>query len=88
MKTTMQRSLKVLAAGAVVAALGLAATAQADGLAENDGLNGTLWLQTSVEFKANALSVYQAWVVTQYKYGADPDNANEVLSWRTCGKAD
>jgi len=23
-----------------------------------------------------------------FVFGADPDNANEVLSWRTCGKAD
>ena len=55
MKTIMRQTLRGLA----VAALGLAAGAQADGLAENDGLNGTMWLQTSVEFKANALSTYR-----------------------------
>ena len=27
--------------------------------AQNDGLNGTLWLQSSVEFKANALGTYR-----------------------------
>ena len=39
--------------------LGFAASVQAADLAENDGMNGTLWLQTSVEFKANALSAYR-----------------------------
>jgi acid phosphatase len=36
-------------------ALGLGACTQV----QNDGLNGTLWLQSSVEFKANALGTYR-----------------------------
>ena len=57
MKTINRRTLQGWAVGAM--SLGFAASVQAADLAENDGMNGTLWLQTSVEFKANALSTYR-----------------------------
>ena len=61
MKTRLQRTITRLATGLAAGlfwgllALGLATGVQAADLAENDGFTGTMWLQTSVEFKANAL---------------------------------
>ncbi len=137
MKTIIRRTLQGWAVGAM--SLGFAASVQAADLAENDGMNGTLWLQTSVEFKANALStyrlaglqldaaladkswtavpgeqmgdykakppaiildvdetvldnsVYQAWVVTQYKYYSGKTwgpFVNDVLSRPIPGSLD
>lgn len=43
-----------------MAALALiAASAQAQGPAPNDGLDATLWTQTSVEYRANAIGMYK-----------------------------
>jgi acid phosphatase len=56
----MKRNTHWLAVG--LFALGMSQTAPAAGaesLGQNDGLNGTLWLQSSVEFKANALATYR-----------------------------
>jgi acid phosphatase len=56
MKTLRPITFLVLAGGAL--ALG-AVPVQADGAAANDNLNATLWTQSSVEFKANALGMYK-----------------------------
>jgi 5'-nucleotidase (lipoprotein e(P4) family) len=37
----------------------MSTTALADGPTQNDGMNGTLWLQSSIEYKANALGTYR-----------------------------
>ena len=56
MKILRPITFLVLAGGAL--ALG-AVPVQADGAAANDNLNATLWTQSSVEFKANALGMYK-----------------------------
>ncbi|NIZ03205.1 5'-nucleotidase, lipoprotein e(P4) family [Thalassospira lucentensis] len=54
--TFIARSFGVAAIMATSALCAFGANAQEP--AQNDGLNGTLWLQTSVEYKATAMSVY------------------------------
>ena len=44
---------------AVVAFALIAASAQAQSPAPNDGLDATLWTQTSVEYRANAIGMYK-----------------------------
>ena len=56
MKTLRTVTLLVLAGGALALT---AATAEADGVPQNDNLNATLWTQRSVEYKANAMSMYK-----------------------------
>ena len=56
MKTLRTVTLLVLAGGALALT---AATADADGVPRNDNLNATLWTQRSVEYKANAMSMYK-----------------------------
>ena len=53
--------MKFLAAAFLMTAMSatVPTTANADGPAQNDGLNATLWLQSSVEYKANALGTYR-----------------------------
>lgn len=58
----MQRILRTAAlAGFTAAALsfGATATANAEDIGANDGLNATYWMQNSVEYKANASALYQ-----------------------------
>ena len=54
--TFIAKSFGVAAIMATSALCAFGASAQEP--AQNDGLNGTLWLQTSVEYKATAMSVY------------------------------
>ncbi len=56
MKTLRTVTLLVLAGGALVLS---ATAADADGVPQNDNLNATLWTQGSVEYKANAMSMYK-----------------------------
>ncbi len=56
MKALRTITLLMLGGGALV----LSATrADAEGVPQNDNLNATLWTQRSVEFKANAMSMYK-----------------------------
>ncbi len=56
MKTLRTVALLMLAGVPLALA---AATAHAGGVPQNDNLNATLWTQRSVEFKANAMSMYK-----------------------------
>lgn len=54
-----QGLLGALLGGAALLALGAGAQAGSDGV-QNDNLNATLWTQTAVEFKGNAITAYRA----------------------------
>ncbi len=56
MKALRTVTLSVLIAGALTLA---AASADALGAPQNDNLNATLWTQSSVEYKANAVGMYK-----------------------------
>lgn len=56
MKTNWRRLAMVLV---VLVVLGTANVAHAKGAVQNDNLNATLWLQSAVEYKANALATYR-----------------------------
>ncbi len=54
---TLRTGTLIIAAGGMLA-LG-ATSARAEEVPQNDNLNATLWTQTSVEFKANAIGMYK-----------------------------
>ena len=60
MKAPRTRTSFMLTMGLTVGALALiAVSAQAQSPAPNDGLDATLWTQTSVEYRANAIGMYK-----------------------------
>ncbi len=77
----MNRKVLLAGAGLLAAALSTGGAFAADPVPQNDLLNATLWVSNSVEFKANALSMFQLAKVRL-------DEALADKSWSATGQTD
>lgn len=80
----MKTMWKLVGAAALLAATSI--SARAEDPAQNDGLNATLWFQTSVEYKATAMSVYAGAqrllpdAIGDHGWTADPEQGANYMS--------